>query len=280
MARRILNNRCARRKRKAQIVHDAFGRNSGEAHSEHHQIRIDDFGRIRNFVRLERATLRGHFPFHANRFHASNATIFHDELLGRNVPTAFTAFVLCIACTQHVRPIRPRRRRRTFLRRLRHEFHLQNAFATFTNRLTHAVITRITTANHKYLAALGRELFRILFTRHFSAMQKVERKENAFSITTRNFQVTSIRRTDGKENFIKILVDVFRSDVLPYFGIVNKLDSSCFKQSHATVNHRLVEFPVRNAITQEATGLFTLFVNGNSIAFTAKRFGGKQTRRA
>ena len=110
-------------------------------------------------------------------------------------------------------------------------------------------------------------------------MQKVECKENAFGIAARDFQVARIRSTNSKEDFIKILVDVFRRDVLPYFGIVNKLDSSGFEQSNTTVNYRFIEFPVRNAVTQQATRLFAFFINGNSKTFTAKCFGSKQTRR-
>ena len=101
----------------SEIVHDAFGGHTGEAHREHNQVGLDDFCRVRDFVRLERFAERGHFPVDFDDFHTSNVTVFHEELLGRYVPAALTTFVLGIARTQDVRPVGPRRRRRTGLGR-------------------------------------------------------------------------------------------------------------------------------------------------------------------
>ena len=187
--------------------------------------------------------------------------------------------MLGIARAQHVRPIRPRRRRRTFLRRLGHKFHLEHAFAAFTDGLAHAVVTRIATANHQDLAALRAELFGILFARHFGAVQKVESKENTFGFAARDFQVTGVRCTDGEEHLVIILVDVFSRNVLTDFGIVDKLNASRLEQGDTTVDNGLVQFPVRNAVTQQATRLFAFFVNGNGIALTAERLGSKQACR-
>ena len=206
-------------------------------------------------------------------------TVLDNKLLGRNIPATFAAFVVCVACAQQVRPIRPRRRRRTSLRRLWHEFHLENALASFTNCFTHAVVTRIATANDQDFFALGIVLFWIFAIRHFGTVQVIESEVNAFGFTARDFQVTSVRRTNSEERVIEIAVDVFSRNILADFGIANKLDASGFEESYAAVNHLLFELPVRNAVTQESTRLFVLFVNRHGKAFATERFGSKQARR-
>ena len=176
--------------------------------------------------------------------------VFHEELLGRNIPAAFATFMLGIARAQHVSPIGPRRRRRTRFGRFRHEFHLQHAFAAFADGFAHAVVTRIATADNQDLLALGAEAFGIRFARPVRPMQKVERKEDTFGFAARDFQVARIRRTDGENDFVKILVNVFGRDVLADFGIANELDTGGFEKRHTAVNDGLVQFPVRNAVTE------------------------------
>ena len=110
-------------------------------------------------------------------------------------------------------------------------------------------------------------------------MQEIERKEDAFGFTARDFQVTSIRRTDGENDLVKILVDVFGRNVLADFGIADKLDASRFEKFHAAVDDGLVKFPVRNAITEQTANFRVLFVNSHRVTLAAERFGGKEARR-
>ena len=108
-------------------------------------------------------------------------------------------------------------------------------------------------------------------------MQEVESEENSFGIATRDIQVTGIRGTDGKEYVIEIAVDVFRRDVLADFGIADELDSGFFEQFHSAVDDGLVEFPVRDSVTQEAADLVALFIDGDGKAFTAECLGGEKS---
>ena len=110
-------------------------------------------------------------------------------------------------------------------------------------------------------------------------MQKIECKENTFGFAARDFQVAGIWRSNGEEHFVIILMDVFRRDVLTDFGIVDKLDSGCFKQGDTPVDNGLVELPVRDAVTQQASRLFAFLVNSNRITLTAQGLGSKEPRR-
>ena len=99
-------------------------------------------------------------------------------------------------------------------------------------------------------------------------MQEIESEVNSFRLTTRDFQVSGVRCSDGEENVIEIAFDVFRRNIASDFRVADKLDSCLFKQGNASVDDGFVEFPVRDAVTEKAARLRTFFINGNGVTLT------------
>ena len=181
---------------------------------------------------------------------------------------------------QCARPVWPRILRilRT-LYWLRHDLNLSYTLATLTMSRTDTVGTCITTTDNQDILALAVDQF-ILRELHAGKDSVLLREEfegeiNTLQFSSWNLQVAGCRSTRRYHVGIKALWQL--GDI--YLLIVFELDALLFEKTKTAVDDALVEFEVRNTITQQTTGILTRLEYCYLISLMVQLVGSYQSRR-
>ena len=144
---------------------------------------------------------------------------------------------------------------------------------------TDTVGTSITTTDYQHILALAGNQFvlRELHTGEDTVLlrKKFQGKINALQLSSRNLQVACRWRT-GRYH---IGIEAFWQFSYIYLLIVSELDALLFEKTKTAVDDALVEFEVRNTITQETTSILTCLEYCYLISLMVQLVGSYQSRR-
>ena len=144
---------------------------------------------------------------------------------------------------------------------------------------TDTVGTRITTTDYQHLLALAVNQF-VLRELHTGKDTVLLRKQfegeiNTLQLSSRNFQVAGCRCTGRYHVGIEAFWQLGNINLL----IVFEFDALFFEKTKTAVDDALVEFEVRNTVTQQTTGILTCLEDRYLISHVVQLVGSNQSRR-
>lgn len=247
-------------------------RDAREAHGKEHEVRLDDFLRVRHARELERLPLGRERPFDLFDLDARDLAIVAEKLDRVEVPAPRAAFVVAGARTEHVGPERPRRRVAAFGRGLGHDLDLRDALRALADRRANAVGPRVAAADDEHLLALGGDGKLLQFAREHAVLsaQQVKREVDAFEFAARNLEVAGSRRADREHDGVVRLLQIGGGDVRAHRDAGDEGDAFGLENRAAAVDDGLVELETGNAVAEQAADVLVLFVDRHLVAAAAK----------
>ena len=138
-----------------------------------------------------------------------------------------------------------------------------------TNTGTNAIVTRITAADHDHMFILGTDegaILQIVIQQTFcGALQKINRKINAFCLSAGNLEITRLLGTATKCDRIILIHQLFGTDRAPYVLTGQKGYPFRLHERYTTVNHCFVQLHVRDAVHQQSAYAIITFIHNNVV---------------
>ena len=83
----------------------------------------------------------------------------------------------------------------------------------------------------------------------------------------------------GDEQGVAAFSEIFRGNVRADFRSEHELDPGFFENPHAPLNDFLVQFEIRNSITEQSAGELVLFVDRDAVSRLIQENGGGESGR-
>jgi hypothetical protein len=202
-----------------------------------------------------------------------HSAVVAGERSGRDAPFTIASLFMRMRAAKLHRPERPRRGRGAINGRLRKQLELANASRPLSQTCSSAIGSSVATAEDddmliaRLAASSGK---RITGDSSVLRRQKIHCEMDPAQLATRNTQIAGDTRSGSNTNCIELRSQIGHRHVFADVDARTELHSLRLKLSKAEIEHRFLEFEIRNSITKQSASPFVLLEDDDGVSEAAK----------